>query len=461
MAAITAREPTQAEKDLFKKIDSSKLPQSTTIVTPKGVQSTTSGYVSGGASSVGGTTKKKKKTTSGYVSGGASSVGGTTKTPGITVVTGKAKEDIMNKLRLEAIKRAEIQRAQQQAQAELRRIEQERQRLLQTGGTYSSQRVGNTVIERTRMGDSIIQKYVDLRTGRVVLREYKDGRIIGGVDYGGLVGKPIPVGTKLSDLSEEDKSKVLSVGKTFTKTQAVFGPAERTKRGVISEAVGLGKLSSVINNYRDKLRTQKLRKKISPVEESLLLASGFTAGLVDTYVGLLDLPQTFFYLASNPAEIKNIPQSIRTAGENFGYILQTSPGEGLAYIGGSLVGIKTTNYALKSLKKAGNFTLNKLNKKFLGNVKSGQIIKVKVSPTETVNVKVVDKMPKQKLVDQIDLAGKRVNAISSQADDLFNFLKKNKIIRKPIPGEARFKPITKKLLKKFDAGKITKKNYIN
>lgn len=111
------------------------------------------------------------------------------------------------------------------------------------------------------MGDSIIQKNVDLRTGRAVLREYKGGRIIGGVDYGGLVGKPIPVGTKLSDLSEEDKSKVLSVGKTFTKTQAVFGPAERTKRGVISEAVGLGKLSSVINNYRDKLRTQKLRKK--------------------------------------------------------------------------------------------------------------------------------------------------------------------------------------------------------
>ena len=124
--------------------------------------------------------KKKKKTISGYVSGGASSVGGTTKTPGITVVTGKAKEDIMNKLRLEAIKRAEIQRAQQQAQAERQRIEQERQRLLQTGGTYSSQRVGDSVIQKTRKNGKTIEKTVNLRTGEIQLREYKDGQMIGG-----------------------------------------------------------------------------------------------------------------------------------------------------------------------------------------------------------------------------------------------------------------------------------------
>ena len=61
MATITVREPTQAEKDLFKKIDSSKLPQSTATVTPKGVQSTTSGYVSGGSTTTGGGTKEKEK----------------------------------------------------------------------------------------------------------------------------------------------------------------------------------------------------------------------------------------------------------------------------------------------------------------------------------------------------------------------------------------------------------------
>jgi len=442
MAAITAREPTQAEKDLFKKIDSSKLPQSTATVTPKGVQSTTSGYVSGGASSVGGGTKKKKKTISGYVSGGASSVGGTTKTPGITVVTGKAKEDIMNKLRLEAIKRAEIQRAQQQAQAERQRIEQERQRLLQTGGTYSSQRVGDSVIQKTRKNGKTIEKTVNLRTGEIQLREYKDGQMVGGVDRQGIVGK----------------SETISIGeKKEERTKGEIRPAERTKKGIVSEFIGLGKLSSSINNYRDLLRTKALRKKITPGEEALLLASGFTAGLVDTFSGVLDLPQSLFYLASNPKEILNIPANLRSAGQNFGYILQTSTGEGLAYVGGSIVGIKGTNSAFNFLKKAGNFTLNKLNPKFLGNVKAGQTINVKVTPTKTVKVKVVNKMPKQKLVDQINQAGKRVNAISSQADDFFNLLKKSKAVRKPIPGEARFKPITKKLLEKFDAGKITKK----
>jgi hypothetical protein len=430
MATITARAPTQAEKDLFKKIDSSKLPQSTVIITPEGVRSTTSGYVSGGSSSVGGTTKKKKKT---VVS---------TSTPGITVVTGQAKEDIMSKLRLEAIRRAEIQRAQQQAQTELRRIEQERQRLLQTGGTYSSQRVGDSVIQRTRKNGNIIEKNVNLRTGEIQLREYKDGQMVGGVDRQGIVGK----------------GETISIGeKKEEKTKGEIRPAERTKRGMVSESVGLGKLSSSINNYRDLLRTKALRKKITPGEEALLLASGFTAGLVDTFSGVLDLPQSLFYLASNPKEILNIPANLRSAGANFGYILQTSTGEGLAYVGGSIVGIKGTNSAFNFLKKAGNFTLNKLNPKFLGNVKAGQTINVKVTPTKTVKVKVVSQMPKQKLVEQINQAGKRVNAISSQADDFFNFLKKNRAVRKPIPGEVKFKPVTKKLLAKFDSGKITRK----
>ena len=236
-----------------------------------------------------------------------------------------------------------------------------------------------------------------------------------GVDRQGIVGK----------------SETISIGeKKEERTKGEIRPAERTKKGIVSEFIGLGKLSSSINNYRDLLRTKALRKKITPGEEALLLASGFTAGLVDTFSGVLDLPQSLFYLASNPKEILNIPANLRSAGQNFGYILQTSTGEGLAYVGGSIVGIKGTNSAFNFLKKAGNFTLNKLNPKFLGNVKAGQTINVKVTPTKTVKVKVVNKMPKQKLVDQINQAGKRVNAISSQADDFFNLLKKSKAVRK-------------------------------
>jgi len=424
---ITSRPPTKKEVELFKKVDISKLKSGDVYGS------------SGGSGSTGGGSRKRK--------------------PGISTPSPQEQQAIMRKLQAEAQRRAEIQKQQQQAEAERQRIESQRKKLLQQGASYSSQRVGNTVIERTRMGDSIIQKNVDLRTGRAVLREYKGGRIIGGVDYGGLVGKPIPVGTKLSDLSKEDKSKVLSVGKTFTKTQAVFGPAERTKRGVVSEKLGIGKLSYSINNYKDLLRTKRLRNKITPAEESALIASGFISGLVDTFGGLLDLPQAVITLSLNPSQILNIPSQLKNAGAEFGYLLDISPGEAIAYIGGSVYGIKATSQVLNTLKKIGNVSLAKLNPKFSGNLRAGSVLNVKVSPTKTVRLKIVKSIPKEKLASQIDRAGRRITGISSQADDLFNILNKRTgvKIRKPIPGEKGFSTQTKVLLKKFDDNLITKK----
>lgn len=63
------------------------------------------------------------------------------------------------------------------------------------------------------------------------------------------------------------------------------------------------------------------------------------------------------------------------------------------------------------------------------------------------------------LREQIKLGGTRGTITTAQADRLVNFLRRSKIIRKPIPGEANFTKLTKALLKKFDEGRINKAEF--
>ena len=69
-------------------------------------------------------------------------------------------------------------------------------------------------------------------------------------------------------------------------------------------------------------------------------------------------------------------------------------------------------------------------------------------------LKVVNKVPKQQIIKQIELAGKNTNAVSSQSDNLFSLFRSKKVIRKPIPNEASFTKPLRLLLKKFDKGTI-------
>lgn len=340
-----------------------------------------------------------------------------------------------------------ILEAQKQAEAEKRRIEQlaveirrqgaqERQKILMN---ERGERVRQTTteinkIDKGKSTNALVWKYENLDTGEVRYRSYEGSgrRNIGGVDF--------------QREAPQESGKPVST----------IMPYERSRGGVASEFLKLGGVSDSIRRFNNILRTKKERGQITYVEEAKLLAGGFASAIADSLIGIVDLPQTVAYLARNPSEIKRIPAQIQTAGENFGYILRVSPGEAIGYVGGSLVAIKATNSALNSISNAGNRLLTKLNPKFVGSANIGKTLKVKVAPGRSVSVKVVGKIPKQTFAQQINLAGKRVSAISSQADDMFRLLSSKRVVRKPIPGEAKFNLQTKNLLKKFDAGKITR-----
>ena len=111
--------------------------------------------------------------------------------------------------------------------------------------------------------------------------------------------------------------------------------------------------------------------------------------------------------------------------------------------------------ALKVVGKGARATLRGLSK--VGGTITGDLV------TETVggfNIKKAGLTLKKQtvasgsrsLARQTEVAGKRVTAVTAQANQLVSLIRRNKIIRKPITGEASFPASIKRLLKKFDAG---------
>ncbi len=67
---------------------------------------------------------------------------------------------------------------------------------------------------------------------------------------------------------------------------------------------------------------------------------------------------------------------------------------------------------------------------------------------------------REPLKKQVRIAEKTVTAVSAQADKIINLIKTKRVVRKPIPDEANLPKRIKVLLKKFDQGKINKKELI-
>ena len=239
---------------------------------------------------------------------------------------------------------------------------------------------------------------------------------------------------------------------------------QRPKEGILSEGLGLASLGSKIKGQRDILRTAKERSRtgnIDTLRELELLGLAAAGTVVNFGKGIVDLPETAYRIVRNPKILKELPSAISQSGKEFGELLRVSPGEAFIQIGGEVLLMKGSGAALNKVKGASSTTLAKLNPKYVGKAKIGSTLKIKTGAGKTVDLKVVGKIPKETLKSQVSKAGKRLNAISSQADELLGFLKsRSKTIKKPIPGEADFSAATKKLLKQFDAGTITKKNLL-
>lgn len=248
-----------------------------------------------------------------------------------------------------------------------------------------------------------------------------------------------------------------------TKPLLTVEPYQRPKEGFLSEKTGLAPLTSKLQTKQEILLTAKRRSKTGKIgvgKEAQLVLLQPLAAVLSFAKGIVDLPETAYKVYKNPAILKDIPKSVKQSGVQFGETLRVSPTAAFTRVGSEIVLLGGSSKAIGSLSKASSKTLTKLNPKYVGTAKIGKTLKVPTGGGKVAELKVVGKIPKEKLASQINKAGKRVNAISSQADALLTTLKKSQVIRKPIPGEKSFNAATKKLLKKFDEGTITKKELI-
>jgi len=182
--------------------------------------------------------------------------------------------------------------------------------------------------------------------------------------------------------------------------------------------------------------------------------------IVGTATGIIGLPSFANAVRKNPAILKQLPSAIAKAGADFGTLLRVSPTAALVKIGANVYMIRVTDAGFRQLGRLSSAAFVRLNPKFVGVLKAGQKIAVKTGRGKRVNLQVVNKIPTQSISKQIGLAGKKVNAISTQADNLIGLFKRSKVLRKPLgvtkSGTKIEKLLSKQakiILKKFDSGK--------
>ena len=196
----------------------------------------------------------------------------------------------------------------------------------------------------------------------------------------------------------------------------------------------------------------------------MLTAAGtiIGAGLAITQLPKLPTAVVAFTrkVLKDPASLKEIPEAISRGGAEFGQLLRISPTEALVKIGTEILIMKGIGKALKVTGAVTSKAAARLSPKFKGVIKRTISIP-SLQKGKTLTIKVSSKIGRGRIPSQLRFAGERTTAVSAQADRLVKIIKTRKIIRKPIPGEAKLTKATKKLLKKFDEGKITSKELIH
>lgn len=205
-------------------------------------------------------------------------------------------------------------------------------------------------------------------------------------------------------------------------------------------------------------KDRKLGRKI--LEQPLLFSSQFIGRTGE----LKDVPAGLVTLLRNPSNIKQIPGNIKADIGDTIQLLKTNPSAGLGKIGGDIFTFKIIGGSLRLTGKVATPLATRISPGFRG-VKKG-IIKVPSGQKGKgfLDIKVVSPglgKIKTTIKKQLALEGKRIPVVTSaQADQLVSLIKRKRIVKKPIPNEANLKPLTKKLLKRFDQGRITKKQII-
>ena len=205
-------------------------------------------------------------------------------------------------------------------------------------------------------------------------------------------------------------------------------------------------------------RVKKIDKKLKELT--------FAQSTIEFGIGVALLPSAIKGLIRNPKNIKKIPSNLRKAlieeGKETGKLLLTSPGEGIIKIGTEIFLFKGTGKALKLTGKVSSKIATRVSPKFVKLKSSKLTIPSKqIGKTITLEISKPIKKVRVPIKEQVKLAGRETTAVSAQADRLVNFIRTKRVIRKPIQGESKLKSQTRKLLDRFDKGKITKKQIIS
>lgn len=285
---------------------------------------------------------------------------------------------------------------------------------------------------------------------------------------------------RLSEIKRIQQKKLSQIrrAKTLRQKRRIIKRRASEIRRVTLEAAKIkkelkglpGKVPEVKQKIIEKLEKKTPRQRtielIKPSPETKLL-SAIVVGesLVENFIAFKELPKTAKAIVQNPALLKSVPQAIKQETREFGRLTKVSPTSALARIGTEIVLLKGTAKGFKIAGQAANLASARLSTKFVGKAKVGTKLTVVTQAGKKVDLDVVGKigskgLPRETLKKQIGRAGKKVTGISAQADELVGFVKRKRIIRKPIMGEEKFSSATKKLLNKFDESRITKKELI-
>ncbi len=296
---------------------------------------------------------------------------------------------------------------------------------------------------------------------------------------GQVIGISDPFRRQTYRITPTSKAKV----KQFMKERQLEIDESERKKGFIRRAVEklptkLGDLRKLIKEEKDALRKAKTGKygnkftykpfsKLSRLQakKNFYIIAGQVIKNIDSFISL---PTTISFLAKNPSYLKKIPSELVKSSKRGIKLVKTNPDEALLILGTEILLMKGTGAFIERAGKVINAGLVRLSPKFVGSLKKGNVLNIKLGGGKNAKLQVAGKIPKQKLSEQVKLAGKKVNAISSQADELLTLTKRNKVIRKPITArkgskvipESDFAPKTKRLLAKFDAGKIKRNELI-
>jgi hypothetical protein len=431
------------------------------------------------------------------------------RTTGRSVASGssqaiKIREQIKATAKAQAIKKARQENLRKQAEAtalknkqlvaEQNRINRLRSTLIQQGAQRQTQiltdrdsrdRIKQETLINRRTGERIFIR-TNLRTGLKTTRTFQRGKGDGLIrETGGIITTQTLKQLSQNPQVQAQVVKADPINVFSIKTWVDFANALNTSKFAGDRSLG---------------------KKI--LTEPLIFASKFIIRASE----LKDVPAGLWMLIKNPSNIKQIPNNIKVDLQDTLHLLKTNPSEGVGKIAGDYFTFKIISGTLGFTGQVTSRVATRLNpyfKSFKSNVitinapteifvrkGSSVFLKKRITSTTILNrikgrvkpfiksqrlrrlIKVRKKGQFAKfqkgrgitltkgtigegvpLSKQTKFAGTRGTITTAQADRLIGFFRRNKLIRKPIPNEANFSPQLKRLLKKFDNGTITRREF--